>query len=215
MIQLRRKGLVADRDDVERLRSAFDEKHWVRLSSLLDPELLSLVLSYLEQGKWVENVVSGAVSYTEYLLEKGPAVNLLFFVVNTPKFLETISAITGCKSLSLFDGRVYRMEPDVDHGKKWHNDVVDGRLIGMSLNLSPRVYRGGLFQMREQKSHRMLDEIANTGLGDAILFRLCGDLEHRVTDVETGGPKTSFAGWFSTKQSMWERGRQELAERTR
>ncbi len=215
-IQLGKAGLVVDREDVARLRREFEKTHWVRLSSLLDPQLLSLVLSYIEQGQWRENVVSGNISYSEYLLETGAAVNLLMLVSNGSRFLETISEIAGCNSLTLFEGRVYRMEPNVIHGKKWHSDVVDGRLIGMSVNLSPQGYRGGLFQMREQNSHRMLAEIANTGVGDAILFSLSDDLRHRVTDVQAGEPKTSFAGWFSAKRSMKDVMRhEELARRVR
>ena len=205
MIQLRKAGLVADAEDVKRLRSIFERTHFVRLQSLLDPQLLSLALSYIEQGNWRENVVIGSVSYSEYILEIGAAVNLLLFVSNSPRFLETIIEITGCKSLTLFEGRVYRMEPNIVHDKKWHSDNVDNQLIGMSVNLSPLGYQGGLFQMREQSSHRMLVEIANTGPGDAILFRLSGDFQHRVTEVQTGGPKTAFAGWFSTKESLKER----------
>ena len=204
MIQLRKAGLVADREDVVRLRGQFEKTHWVRLTSVLDPELLSLALSYVEQGRWLEQVVSGTYSYTEYVLENGAAANLLRFVSNASRFLETISQITGCDSLSWFESRVYRMEPN-GHADDWHNDAVDGRLIAMSLNLSPRGYRGGIFQMRERRSHRMLAEVANTGLGDAILFRVSRDFEHRVGAVEAGEPKIAFAGWFSTEQNIRER----------
>lgn len=202
MIQLRKAGCVADPEDVERLRSQFARTHWVRLPGLLEPHLLSLALSYIEQGQWREGGVSGF--YSESVLEIGPAVGLLRFVSNTPRFLEVVGEITGCDSLTWFDGRVYRMKPSV-HTDKWHDDALDGRLIAMSLNLSPRGYEGGLLQMREGKSHRMLAEITNTGLGDALLFRLSNDFQHCVTDVQAGEPKTAFAGWFSTKRSMRER----------
>ena len=33
-------------------------------------------------------------------------------------------------------------------------------------------------------------------IGDAILFGLSDDLEHRVGDVHGAFPKTAFAGWF-------------------
>jgi hypothetical protein len=92
------------------------------------------------------------------------------------------------------------------HTDDWHDDTSDGRLLAMSINLSPRGYQGGVFQMRESKSHWTLMEIANTGLGDALLFRVSSDLQHRVTEVQTGEPRTAFAGWFhSTKESMRER----------
>ena len=204
MIQLKKTGLVADRNDVEALRVQFEKVHWVRLTSVLDPELLSLALSYIQQGRWLEQVVSGTYSYSEYVLENGAAGNLLRFVSNAPRFLEIISEITGYKSLSWFESRIYKMAPN-GHADDWHNDAVDGRLIAMSLNLSPRGYQGGIFEMRERKSRRMLAEIANTGLGDAILFRVSRDFEHRVSAVEAGEPKIAFAGWFSTDHSIRER----------
>jgi hypothetical protein len=214
MIQLRKAGFVADKEDVARLQREFEQTHLVRLSSLLDKELLSLALSCIEQGRWLENIVSGNISYSEYLLENGAAVNLLMLVTNGSGFLKTISEITHCDMLTLFEGRVYKMEPNIAHAKKWHNDVVDGRLIGMSLNLSPRGYHGGLFQMRGKDSDRLLVELANTGAGDAILFRLSDDLRHRVTDVQEGEPKVSFAGWFSAKRSMKDVMRHEKLART-
>ncbi len=216
MIELRNARLVVEREDVAGLRSQFEKRHWVRLPGLLDAQLLSLALTYIEQGQWRDNLVSGSFSYSESVGEIGAASNLLHFASNTPRFLETIREITGCNSLTWFEGRVYRMEPNSGHTDAWHNDFGDGRLIGMSLNLSPRGYLGGVFQMREYNSHRILVEVANTGLGDAILFRISRDFEHRVTDVQTGEPKTAFAGWFSAKQGMKERLiRQAVAGRVR
>jgi hypothetical protein len=189
MIELRKDGVVADREDVERLSSQFEKTHWVLLRDLLDPELLSLALSYIEQGQWLENRVLGFY----YDLEVGPALQLLHFMSNTPKFLETISEITGCNSLSWFDCRLWKMAPNLGHTDEWHSDATEGRLIAMSLNLSPRGYQGGLLQIREAKSHRMLAEIANTGLGDAILFLVSKAFEHRVNEVPNGEATIAFA----------------------
>jgi hypothetical protein len=111
MIQLRRAGLVADRADIERLRSHFEKTHWVRIPEMLDPQLLSLVLSYTEQGHWRDSVVSESFSYSEYALEPGAAVNLLHFVINSPGFLETIREITRCSSLTWFQGRCTGWKP--------------------------------------------------------------------------------------------------------
>jgi hypothetical protein len=202
MIQLRRQGPVADKEDVERLRCQFEKKHWVILPGLLDSQLLALALSYIEQGRWRKKEVEGF--YSESILEIGPAGNLLLFVCNTPAFLRVIGEITRFDCMTWFQGRVYRMK--AGHTDDWHDDTSDGRLIAMSINLSPRGYQGGIFQMRESKSHRILMEIANTGLGDALLFRLSTDLQHQVTEVQAGEPRTAFAGWFhSTKESMRER----------
>jgi hypothetical protein len=38
--------------------------------------------------------------------------------------------------------------------------------------------------------------VNNTGFGDAILFRISKDLEHRVTEVVGEVAKTAYAGWF-------------------
>lgn len=205
MIQLRKAGLVADPEDVAALRSRFEMAHWVLIPAMLDPQLHSLVLSSIEQGHWRERKYERSGYHYEAVLEAGTAVNILQFISNTPRFLETIGEITGFGSLTWFEGRVYRMKPGAGHTTRWHDDYKDGRLIGMSLNLSARIFQGGLFQMRERKSRRMVVEIGNTGLGDAILFRISKDLEHHLTGVPTGHPKTAFAGWFSAKQGMKER----------
>jgi hypothetical protein len=69
----------------------------------------------------------------------------------------------------------------------------------MSVNLSLRGYEGGIFQLREWSSKRILAEIANTGWGDATLFRISAELEHQVTEVTGEQPKTAFAGWFKSE----------------
>ena len=89
------------------------------------------------------------------------------------------------------------MSPDAGHYDAWHTDNADGRLAVLSINLSPRGYQGGLLQMRERGSEQVITEIANTGIGDALLFRISENLLHRVTGVEGAEPKTAFAGWFS------------------
>ena len=96
-------------------------------------------------------------------------------------------------------GRVYRMIPGSGHYDSWHSDMIGHRMIGMSINLSPEPYSGGVFQLRERDSEQILYEVANTGLGDAILFRLADHLQHRITDVDGTIPKTAFAGWFQSE----------------
>lgn len=87
------------------------------------------------------------------------------------------------------------------HRMRWHDDVerAKGRMIGMSINLSAEVYRRGVFQLRDRRSARVLRELPNTGFGDAVLFRIAADLEHRVTPVVGGAAKTAFAGWFCSR----------------
>jgi hypothetical protein len=41
-----------------------------------------------------------------------------------------------------------------------------------------------------------LHEVANTGFGDASVFRVDRGLQHRVTDVEGDVEKVALSGWF-------------------
>ena len=50
--------------------------------------------------------------------------------------------------------------------------------------------------MRDLGTEQILSETTNEGFGDAILFRLAPHLQHRLTNVEPGPPKTACAGWF-------------------
>jgi hypothetical protein len=88
------------------------------------------------------------------------------------------------------------MTAAASHYDKWHDDNIENRVIGMSINLSTEPYSGGLFQLRLRESGRILTEIANIGRGDALLFKISANLQHRVSDIEGDKSKTAFAGWF-------------------
>jgi hypothetical protein len=64
------------------------------------------------------------------------------------------------------------------------------------MNLSTDIFRGGTFELRDRWSLAPLAQVNNTGFGDALLFRISNDLQHRVTQVEDTVAKTACAGWF-------------------
>ena len=194
MIQLCKSEVIADISDVERCKAVFRDRHCVLLPNLLEPALLEFLLERLEPGNWQAKSHDGIGA--EVVLRDPPALALLHFVANSPAFLNVVEEITTCRPLTRFEGRVYRFVPNSGHYDSWHNDHGEGRLVAMSLNLSPHGYEGGIFQLREWPSKRMLLQIANTGWGDATLFRISGQLEHQVTHVLGEQPKTAFAGWF-------------------
>ena len=66
----------------------------------------------------------------------------------------------------------------------------------MSLNLGPLAYSGGILQLRKRGCEEVLGELPNVTQGNAILFRISPQLEHRITPMEGAEPKTAFAGWF-------------------
>ena len=96
---------------------------------------------------------------------------------------QMVQQVTGCGPIGCFTGRVYRMLPGPGHYDSWHTDAIEHRIVGMSVNLGRGMYTGGVFQLRELRSQKLLSEVANTGPGDAILFRISPDLAHRVTPV--------------------------------
>ena len=194
LIQLTHTGLTVDRQEIAGLRAQFSEVHCVQLPQLLAPSLLRFVQHRLEQGRWETKIYPDVGE--EYSLDDQPALNLLHFVANLPDFRNLLEEITGCTPLRGFEGRIYRMTAAAGHYDHWHDDTIGPRLVGMSLNLSPRPFRGGLFQLREYESERMLAQIANTGPGSALVFRIAERLQHRISDMEGDEPKTAFAGWF-------------------
>jgi hypothetical protein len=194
LIQLTRNGLITESPEIAGLRAEFDSVHCVRLPRLLEPSLFRFIEQRLQQGGWETRVHSDVAQ--EYTLHDSPALNLLHFITNLPDFRNLIQEVTGCSPLKRFHGRIYRMAAAAGHYDHWHDDNFNNRLVGMSLNLSSRPFRGGLFQLRERESERILAEIANTERGSGLIFRIADHLQHRISNMEGDEPKTAFAGWF-------------------
>ena len=123
-------------------------------------------------------------------------VQCLQLRMNDRKLAAFMEEITGTAPLKHFEGRIYRMAPGADHYDTWHDDVTQGRRVGMSINLSPSPYRGGTFTIRRLGSDQIIRSMPNQGLGDAIFFRIDDSLQHMVSKMEGTASKTAFAGWF-------------------
>lgn len=203
MVQLTRAGLVvsASARDLERLHGQFDRLHCILLSSLLEPGLLRMIQRQLDTATF--NPKTHKEISLELCMAENSASHLLHFLANDPQLFELIQQLTGCGRIGCFTGRVYRMVPGAHHYDSWHDDMIEHRMIGMSINLSAQVYSGGTFQMRNRRSGNIIHEAANIGFGDGIIFRLSPQLQHRITDVEGAAPKTAFAGWFQSQPDFY------------
>jgi hypothetical protein len=212
MIQMTRQGLSfsgADAD-LELLKRDFERRHYLLLKDFLHPEIASLLLPFLKRAKYSPAQYKRVGS--EFLMEPNLALDTLSFLTNDMKLFSLIQTITDCGSIGCFQGRIYKLIPDPQHIFDWHNDLHDeSRLIAMSINLSAGMYRGGLLQIREVRSGKIAGEVANTGFGSAVLFRISEDLEHRVTGIQGDAPRTSFAGWFKSGPSLYSQVKQSLA----
>lgn len=180
--------------DLAALREEFQRRHSVRLKRLFDEALLTEVRNELDQGEFEER--RHGTGHAELCMDRGRAPALLFFLANDLALFELVRGITGCERIGSFRGRVYRMLPGSKHEGTWHHDNVEGRIVAMSINLSESPYSGGVLEIRDSRSKRVTRRLANTGPGDAVLFRIASTLEHRLTKVEGDVPKTAYAGWF-------------------
>jgi hypothetical protein len=191
------------------LRVQFDRQHCIHLEGFLAPALLNFIHDRLEATEFTKRVHDDIG--VELCPQDDTALDLLHFLGNDERLFALVQQLTGCGHIGCFLGRIYRMEPGSGHYDSWHADTIEHRLIGMSVNLGAQRYDGGLFQLRECRSPEILCAVANTGPGDAILFRIANELVHQVTAVEGTTPKTAFAGWFRSEPEF----RSMLANRAR
>jgi predicted 2-oxoglutarate/Fe(II)-dependent dioxygenase YbiX len=176
-------------------RARFENRHWTRLPGLFDDGLLRRFEAALSNTAFAELSHQRVASDSTDLRVMGAAASeLLVLLCNDPVVLRAVEDMTGCAPLTRFNGSVYRMRQDEGHRQAWHDDLIDGRSVTLSVNVGGS-YGGGVLEIRERATRRTIAQVPNPGRGDGILFRLDRALEHRVTPV-TNGAKTAFAGWF-------------------
>jgi hypothetical protein len=181
---------------IETLATGFARTNTTILPGLIDASVLEKVSTRIRAANREKRIHEG-ISEEDAIVEP-VAWNILHFLANTPQFLEAIRAITGCSQIRFFEGRIYAMRPGPQHSMSWHDDIVpeEPRFVGMSLNLSPAPFGGGVFEMRE-KGSKDISSFPNPVAGDALLFRVSEQLSHRVTDVVGSEPRIAYAGWFT------------------
>ena len=185
--------------DVKSLRAQFDQRHYLQFPQFLAPDTLEFVQSQIDGAEFYERVHDRIASNKELCMTGNAGFGALLLLVNDDKLFELIQQVTGCARIRCFEGRVYRVSAGAGHHDAWHNDIGDHRLIGMSVNLSREVYAGGILQIRDRASGEIVSEVSNVGPGDAVIFRLSENLQHRITDVEGNTSKSAFAGWFKSQ----------------
>ena len=201
MLQITGRGVVfiGTDADLDLMRRCMDQQHFMQLKQFIHPSLLSLIIPHLNQATFLPAHPKSVGS--ELLMEPNIAADTLSFLFNDDKLHEIVKQITGCNSVGHFQGRIFKLVSNPDHVFDWHDDMHDpDRLIAMSINLSSKKYRGGLLQIREVNSGKIVGEIQNNEFGSAVLFRVSETLEHRVTGIDGDAPRISFAGWFKSGQ---------------
>jgi hypothetical protein len=198
MAQLGQMGFALGDTDVAALRAEFASRQVARIPNLLDTTIVRIILKRIRDASWISRVHDGIGE--ELVLNDTVSIHALHFLFNISEFRSFVEEITECRPLRRFSGRIYKMNPGGEHYDHWHNDVVGNRLVGMSVNLGDGGFGGGEFLLREHASKRLLENVANTGLGDAIVFRISRLLDHRVNSISGQEPKIACAGWFVPDQ---------------
>ena len=203
MIEITQKGLVVTDDaQVSELQNEFAEKKCIVLPRLLDDGLLQKLLLHVENAQFQqkehidhENKVFGSDLSMQ---TKNVALHQIHFLLNNAMLFRLIERITQCKQVSGFAGRIYRNMPDAEHKLDWHDDTEDKtRIIAASMNLSRQKFSGGVFQIREKESKKILREVPCGNPGDMHIFEVSPKLQHRVTKTIGDFPRTAAAGWFT------------------
>ncbi len=203
MIHLTKLGATfrGSENDLSRLSAEFDRQYCLRLPQFLSSDLLSSLQAQIEAAEFYERVHEhgGNPPPTDLCMKHNSTSGILYYLLNDPVLFDLIQRLTGCNRIGCFAGAVYRLVPG-RHYDSWHDDVnPDDRMIAMSLNFSSGVYSGGVLQIRDKKSQAIVHEVSNTGVGDAVIFRISRKIEHRVTRLEGTIARTAYAGWFQAR----------------
>ena len=179
-----------------RAQAAFASGNAIVLPSAFDPPFLRTILAICRRGPYVpENIDKIGWRTVE---AHDVAGNALRFALQRPAFLRWCEAAAGCETLNLITGVVAEMAAGTDQGLGWHDDRNDGlRRLAVTIHLSETPYEGGLFEMGEKESGRLLVREGARPPGSITVFRIGKGLRHRVTQVTSGGPRRVFAGWLS------------------
>lgn len=206
ILQITQTGVaVTDTARLSALREAFAQQHCAVLPQLLDACLLERIRQQLATTEFrpTSHVdIAGEEVFAKDLTATTTSVvvHLLYMLLNSPPLFQAMQQITGCPPIGSFAGRVYRTLPNSNHHLSWHDDNTTGNhLIGISINLSPEAYSGGVFQLRQTHAPHLLSAIAPTAFGDAHIFRIAPDLQHRVTRVDGCVARTMGTGWFDSQ----------------
>ncbi len=192
-------GLVLGSDrELEAAREVFLRDHCVKVPRFLASDLFAELLAEMRPEDFYERTHKGFGSEAS-LRYDSPVVALLWLLANDDRLFRFVEALAGCAAIGSFLGRVYRFTDSPSHHDDWHDDLGDNRLVALSVNLSSEPFDGGLLQIRDRASGEILHEESNTGPGDALIFQIAPELQHRVGRVTGDRPKTAFAGWFKSE----------------
>jgi hypothetical protein len=205
-----RVDVTDDEREIDRAAHVFHEGWFLRLPAFLDAATLARAQEDIASRPMkVEEHPGVGVELNH---REGKTVARFDFLLSDRRVRELVARLSRAPRVGSFFGRIYRMQSGGQHYDGWHDDDKDSRVCALTVNVG-EPHRGGCLTMR-RKGFEETVSIPNTTPGDAVLFRIASQLEHRVTDVEGDAPKTAYAGWFLSEPDIEERLRLLHARRT-
>lgn len=182
-------------DDEAALAARFASSRAINLPGLLAPELLQQLSGLLQAADFAPETVGKFGRRTVAKPDRTAAV--IRFVLGRATLYRWLEQLTGCRALGGVTGDVVQMRQSEDEWLTWHNDLNDtDRVLGVTVNLGEAAYRGGDFEMRRKGEAALCCRHHHSEPGEALVFEVSSAVQHRVTPVIEGGPRTIFAGWF-------------------
>jgi 2OG-Fe(II) oxygenase superfamily len=198
MIRLtrRRTEFIATDDELRTSRAHYERDCALHLPGFIAGEDLAFLQHQIERDGFHERVHHTLKSRpVDLALNDGVASAVLTLMLNDARVIEFARRVTGLDDIRSFSGVTHRRVPGAGHDDAWHNDLVEGRLAALTLNLGVERFEGGALQIKRFPDGALVYEFTNNQPGDAVLFALSRDLKHRVTSPEVH-TRTVYAGWF-------------------
>jgi hypothetical protein len=181
----------------EAVAGGFSKYRAIACAKAVEPDLLASLMRLCREGHFESN----EVKYLGHREVESPqrVGRALTHVLKRADLIGWVERATGCGSLETVDGRVVRARANNDDQLLWHDDLDDPRRrLAITINLSEHGYEGGLFELREKRTERLLATHHHLEPGTALIFDVSHDIEHRVLPVTSGGPRCVYTGWFFT-----------------
>jgi len=189
-----------DESAFAKYQSEYAETNLVLLPDLLKTNALQTLLKKINDTTFetkFEGENDDKFGKVLYVPPSKSILSVMTFMLNDEYLFRSLEKITGCKPIDNFVGRIHRSE-NTDHGINWHGDNSDNRLLAITLSLGTEYYTGANFEIRKKGTTDIMRQISYIKAGDAIVFKIAPELEHRLSLLESGR-RTVCVGWFRSK----------------
>ena len=179
----------------EDLAAEFAQHRAIACTGAIAPDLLSSLMRLCRDGSFTSDEVEG-LGHREVETPQR-AGRVITLALKRAALISWLEGVTGCGPLGNVEGRVVRALANNHDQLVWHDDLDEPRRrLAITINLSERAYQGGLFELRDKRTHDVLATHLHLEPGTALVFDVAHDIEHRVQPVTAGGPRCVYTGWF-------------------